>query len=508
MNADQIKCVAVIDIGSNSIRMQVSEIHGKSYSIIDEFKEVIRIGDEVFTTGYLSDLSVQLILNVLKVMMGLIEIHNVDVVRAVATESLREAANSTNILQRIEDVCGIKVDIIDGIEEAYYSYLAANYNFQLDKVKAVVVDIGGGSTEFSISEKGKLISSASKKLGCSRLTKKFIDQYPVSTSNIAALTDHIVDQFIDVDESINLVICTGGTMNNIGTIFSLVENREKDASIQYVRRKFLKNLIFNITRMDIESIKKIEGIEEKRADILLAAAMQIDYLLQQTGCDGFYTFSGGLRTGLTIDTLNKYDIVLPFQIFSQDIRFSRLLEIGHKYLFDEQHAMQVCRLSKQLFGYLKSELSLYDHDLKILEAAAMLHDIGNYISYSKHHKHAYYLIMNASLVGYTEVEKNMIAHIARYHRKSVPKSNHELYDELEDKNIDCIFKLAGILRVADALDRSHQSPVDRIIVSDNSFSEECIIMVESNTILFAELQGFEYKKDLLEIVLKKKVVLQ
>lgn len=500
-----ISKIAVIDIGSNSLRMQISGIQNKSYRVIDEFKELIRIGDEIFVEGKLRKASISKILKVMGVFTHLIESHGVDVVRAVATESLRAAANSGMVLKRIKEECGIDVEIITGVEEGYYSYLAACYNFQINKVKSVIVDIGGGSSEFSIAENGVLMSSDSKLLGCSRLTRSFISDYPVSTCEYVNLKHHIVEQFPDVDESIDIVICTGGTMNNVGAIFSQAEHKEIDTPIKYVRRKFLKNLIFKLGRNDLANIKKIDGMEEKRADIMLAAALQIDHLLQLTQCEGFYTFSGGLRTGLTIDTMNQQGITLPFQSDSQDVRFSRLIEIGNKYAFDETHARQVCKLAKQLFHCLKFDLDLSERDWEVLEAAALLHDIGNYISFSKHHKHAEYLIMNSDLLGYTQNEKVMISHIARYHRKSMPKPTHSIYQTLEAPDVDRVLKLAGILRVADAFDRSHQGPVNRLQVDMDDAT--CQICPESRTDLYAEKTGFESKKDLLESILEKAVVL-
>jgi exopolyphosphatase/guanosine-5'-triphosphate,3'-diphosphate pyrophosphatase len=498
--------IAVIDIGSNSIRMQISEIFGKSYKIIEDYKEILRIGDEVFLKGELSNKAIEDILNALKKIKSLIEGKNVDIVRVVATAAFREAKNGYIVANLIEKETGLKIEIISGREEAYFNYLSAAANFQLSKSNAVIVDIGGGSAELCITDQGTLKSAVTTNLGCSKLTKMFLKHNPPLIEEILKMKSYISNQIkhYDINKDIALVISSGGTMYNVSEIYYREKNKE-DTAIKYVDRKFLKKMISTMELKSTEEIKKINGIEPQRADIMLAAMIFIDILLERTRLSGFYTLRAGLRTGLTIDTMNNMGYELPFQN-GDDVRFSRLIEIGNKFSFEEDHAKQVNFLVQKLFELLKDKLQLSEKYRKILEGAAILHDIGNYISYSSHHKHSYYLIKNSELLGYTPEEVEVIANVARYHRRSVPKISHETYNSLANDQQALIRKLAGLLRLADGLDRSHNKLVHDISIID----EDDVIYIKaiSDMDIYIEIEGANNKKELLEEVLGKKVVIQ
>lgn len=497
--------IAVIDIGSNSIRMQISEILGKSYKIVEDYKEILRIGDEVFLRGEFSDRAVDDILNVLKKIKSLIDGKNVDITRVVATAAFREAKNGYIVADKIEKEVGLKVEIISGKDEAYFNYLSAAANFQLSKSNAIVVDIGGGSAEICITDNGNLKNAITTNLGCSKLTKMFIKHTPPLIDEVLKMKKYISGQLkhYEINKDIALIICSGGTMYNVSEIYYKEKSKE-DTAIKYVDRKFLKKMISMMEMKKIDIIKNINGIEAQRADIMLAAMLFIDILLEKTRLSGFYTLRAGLRTGLTIDTMNKMGFELPFQN-GDDVRFSRLIEIGNKFSFEEDHARQVNFLVNKLFELLKDRLQLNEKYRKILEGAAILHDIGNYISYSSHHKHSYYLIKNSELLGYTPEEMEIIANVARYHRRSLPKVNHEPYNNMGTDQKAIIRKLAGLLRLADGLDRSHNMLVHDILINENN--DVLQIKPISDMDIYIEIEGANSKKELLEEELGKKIII-
>jgi exopolyphosphatase/guanosine-5'-triphosphate,3'-diphosphate pyrophosphatase len=498
--------IAVVDIGSNSIRTQISEIFGKSYKIIEDYKETLRIGDEVFLKGMFGEITVENILSVLRKIKSLIDGKNVDVTRVIATAAFREAKNGYIVADAIEKETGLKVEIISGEDEAYFNYLSAAANFQLTESDAVIVDIGGGSAEICVTLNGNLKQAVSTNLGCSKLTQMFIKHSPPLIEEVLKMKKYITSQLrrCEINKDIAMIICSGGTMYNVSEIYYKEKNKE-DAAIKYVDRKFLKKMISTMELKEMEEIKNINGIELQRADIMLAAMMLIDILLEKTRLSGFYTLRAGLRMGLTIDTMNKIGVELPFQN-GDDVRYSRLIEIGNKFSFEEDHARHVNFLAKKLFELLKDKLNLDNRYIKILEGAAILHDIGNYISYSSHHKHSYYLIKNSELLGYKSEEVELIANIARYHRRSVPKPSHEPYNNLGVDQKAIIRKLAGILRVADGLDRSHNMLVLDISIMDSD--DVLYVKPISDMDIYIEIEGANNKKELLEEVLGKKVVIQ
>jgi exopolyphosphatase/guanosine-5'-triphosphate,3'-diphosphate pyrophosphatase len=302
-----------------------------------------------------------------------------------------------------------------------------------------------------------------------------------------------------------MVICTGGSMNNVAVVKHYKDKLVRASNVKYVERIFLKKFIKDFSEKSYSQRIKTEGLEEQRGDLILPAAIQTDMILNETGASGFYTLSGGLRAGLTIDTINRMGIELPFQNNAENIRYSRLIEVGNKFEFDESGAVQVMKLAKKLYTGLAYEMGLGGRDWVLLEAAAVLRDVGKHIAYSKHHKHTYYLIKHSELVGYSVKEVELIANIARYHRKSSPKQSHEDYNMLNDTDRERVIKLASILRIAIALDRSHKGQIKNLKVDVRDSS--VVIEAVSKGDISMEIRDFELKKELISKLLKKTVEL-
>lgn len=507
MGASDYVNVAVVDIGSNSLRLQISEVKGKSYRILEDYKEMLRLGDAIYTVGYFTPEVIDRIVETLVGVKKLAESRGCENIRAIATAAFREADNMGEALIRIEDASGIKVEVISGDEEARLTYLAATANFELTDRRAVVVDIGGGSTEYTIIDNGKLESSVSLPLGCNRLMREFLHNDPPTSGQILTMKEHIkkVQKSIGLNRDIDMVICTGGSMNNVAVVKHYKDKVVRDSNVKYVERSFLKKFIKDFCQKSYNQRVKTEGLEERRGDLILPAAIQSDMVLNETGSSGFYTLSGGLRSGLTIDTINKMGIELPFQNNAESIRYSRLLEVGNKFDFDEKSAEHVRKLAKLLYDGLSGELKLSGRDWILLEAAALLRDVGKHIAYSKHHKHSYYLIRHSELVGYSATEIEMIANIARYHRKSSPKTSHEDFIVLGDADQERVMKLASILRIAIAMDRSHKGQIKKLKVDVGD--EKVVISAKSTGDIAMEMRDFDLKKDLIDKLLNKPVVL-
>ncbi len=323
--------------------------------------------------------------------------------------------------------------------------------------------------------------------------------------NLRAYLKDVFDEKLP-KKGVTKLICSGGTINNISAIYNKRQNLS-DASVKFVDTVFAKHFLNEIAGKKIEERLKISGVEPTRADIILSATLLVNMLLKRYNLEGFYTLSGGLRAGLTIDVMNKMGIELIFQGGNTDVTYARLVETGKKYYFDDAHAEQVTRLAKILFEKLQKILDLKDEDYRLLEAASMLHDIGQHISYSKHHKHSYYLITNTELPGFSDSEIAIIANIARYHRRSVPKLSHENYLKLSNNARHKVSKLASILRLADGLDRTHSQAVKDINVD---IKDEKIIIsleIDKNSNIEMEKAGFDKKKDLLEKITDRTVEL-
>lgn len=499
--------VAVIDMGSNSFRLQVSDVFDGTYKVLEDYKEVLRLGDDVYKNGKFSDAAIQSMMATLKNMKVIMDNMKVQHKRVVGTALFRDASNTPEVVHLIKREMDLDVDVISGDEEARLIYLAATGNFDLGDKSTLLTDIGGGSTELSYVVNGDLVDVISTPLGCSRITQTFVKKNKARNDEIEKMKQHIEEVLCSLfpPGGIDRIIFTGGTVNALAQVYVRRSNMA-DSAVKYVDTIFFNHLIKELAGKSYENRAKISGLETDRADISLAAALIVQFLLKHYGLSGFYAFSGGLRNGLTIDLLNTLGLKLLFQEEKiPDVRYSKLVETGRKYNYEEEHSLHVTMLAKKLFEGLYDVMKLSLSDWRLLEAAAVLHDIGQHISYAKHHKHSYYLIKNTELAGYSEREQEIIANIAKYHRRAVPKKEDKPYGSLPASDRAVIRGLAAILRVADGLDRSHVSAVNELetVVTNN----EIIITVHSDKDISMEMTGVAKKKDLIEDITGRSLLL-
>ena len=503
--------LGIIDAGSNSIKMQIIETKGGNSTLIDEYKVSAKIGYGCFRTGYIDGESKKNLFKAFNYIKKIIDLNRTDTVKAVGTAVFRYAKNKEEIASEIKKNCGIDLDIISGEEEARLSFLAAANNFKLSELNSLIADIGGGSTEITLSEKGSILRSFSTPLGCLRLKNDFSKKTPPYNLKVTAMGECIKDALQGLPyRFIEKAICTGGTVNNIAAVYCALNDKKADSVKNYVPRSFLKEFIEKNKNSSFDEIKKIEAVDAGRADIIIPAAAILYEILVYYRIEGFYSLSGGLRNGLLIDELNKKGVFMTAvkkqeKKYETDFPFEMFVEIGKRFNFDEKHARQVAYLSEKLFFAFEESYKLPKEYLRYLIAAAMLHDIGNFVSMSKHHKHSLYLIKNIDFSGFSDYEKAIIANIARYHRKSTPKKHHDLYKDIREGDIDAVIKLSSILRVADALDREHKGNVEDI---KPSVTDKIItINPVCNGDILLESESLETKKDLMEKLIGKYVFL-
>jgi exopolyphosphatase/guanosine-5'-triphosphate,3'-diphosphate pyrophosphatase len=493
--------------------MQISEVMDGTYKIIEDYKETVRIGDSVYATGNFTPDSVQIILNTLKRMRIRMDNMKVSHIRAVGTAPFRDAGNTAKVVETVKKETGIDIDVISGEEEARLVYLAATGQFDLSETDVLFVDIGGGSTEFSFSSDGALKSHVSTSLGCLKLTKEFVLKQKATREEIKKINEEIKKTLknLKLPRKIDKIIFTGGTVNALSLIYAR-RNSLSNSSVKYVETDFIAHLTDELSAKNYEDRKKIPDLEPERADISLAAALIVKYVLQKYKLNIFFTFAGGLRNGLTIDLLNRMGKTLLFQD-RDDIRHSKLIETGKKYKFDEEHALHVTDLCHKLFLSTFKHIKLKKSDWLLLEAASILHDIGQHIAYQKHHKHSGYLIKNTELVGYTENEKVMIAEIAKYHRRDAPKNLRAFCRDLSARDNERVYKLAAILRIADGLDRSHMSAVKDLNVTITEKQIELELTVkddisDASDYISTDREGVHRKKDMYEKVTNKELIIK
>ena len=476
--------IAAIDCGTNSIHMIVVRIRPDlSFEVIDREKEMVRLGSGGLDGKALTAEAMAAALQAFSRFRRLAESHQVEEILAAATSAVREAENGGEFLAAVERQTGIKPQVISGIEEARLIHLAAVYGVDVAGASAVVVDIGGGSVEITHGAGTSLRVAKSFKLGVIRLTERFVRTDPLSGRDERRLVRHLDDELATYLRDIrnagfDRVIGTSGTILSLGTVASAERRRASD-EIRNLRvpAKQIHRLRKDVTDRSIGERMKLPGLDPRRADLIVAGAVLLDTVLQRLDATEMTLCDFALREGLVLDYIqrNRKHIAQAGQY--PDVRRRSVVELAERCSYWPEHASQVARLSLSIFDQTRSVHGLTDREREWLEFAALLHDIGPHISYPRHHKHSYYLIKNGDLRGFEPAEAEVIALVARYHRKSAPKKSHADFGALGAKTRRTVRTLAAILRLAETLDRSHAQAVAGIEMHDRG--EEYLVKLRT-----------------------------
>lgn len=505
---------AAIDIGTNSVHLIVVKIleHG-NFEIIDREKEVIRLG-EGFSGDIkrLTDNAIERAVTAIGRFKEIADSHKAKV-RAVATSAVRESLNRNEFIEKVYDKTGIQVEVISGQEEARLIYLGTLRAVPVYEKRALCIDIGGGSTEFVLGVNGKIEFSRSIKVGAVRLTQKFFEKDKLSKSAIKECRKWVEGEIFHITNYVNkygFEVCVGssGTIQTVGNIAAELSNREVTPSRILNNFEFTKDELSKVTdavlgAKTVSDRKKIKGMDSKRADIFPAGIIILQTIFDQLKVDKLTISEYALREGIVVDTLQNLNLE-QHQPRLSDIRYESVLQIAKTCYFDSEHCFHVANLATKIYDDLQDLHKLESNAREYLIAASLLHDVGHHISHNQHHKHSNYIIRNSELMGFNESEINIIANVARYHRKSHPKQKHEEFVSLPSKSQDVVKKLAAILRIADSLDRSHKQKVNNISASVKNGKVQLNLLVNNDSIDI-ELWNLERRQKLFEEVFGKKI---
>ena len=512
------KNLAAIDIGTNSFHLIIVRVkEDGNFEIIDREKEVIRLGEgssgdikiikpEAFTRA----------LDALKRFKELTVSYDAGI-RAVATSAVREAQNKTDFIEQVFEKSQIKIEIISGIEEARLIYLGILKAVPVFDKKILMIDIGGGSTEFLVGKKGDPIFSISMKIGAVRLTQKFFPDFLVNKSRVQECRDWVEGELFQTANNIkklNFQLCIGssGTIMSAGLMINALKNKSSSGNGILNNFVFTKEELFEIeedvlSRKTPEKRKKIPGIDDKRAEIIPAGIIILSTIFKLFELDKITISGYALREGIIIDTLQKHHEDLSKPGF-ENIRMQSINSLAKSFRNDISHSKHVAKLSLQLFDQIKDLHKLYDECREYLEAASILHDIGYHISHASHHRHSFYIIRNSELLGFNDNEINIIAHTARYHRKSHPKPGHIEFKALPPDTQTIIKKLSAILRLTDSFDRTHRKLIESLNATVRGRTVEIKLHCSGKTKPGIELWNLERRKGLFEEVFNKKIVIK
>ncbi len=458
---------AVIDAGSNALRFQVASVERPgSYRILEQERRPVRLGHKVFETGAFDKQSRADALETIQKFKALADRHKTTALRAVATSATREASDGPAFIQEVERM-GVQLEILSEEEEARLISLGILTGLSFDLPLGLFMDIGGGSVEIAVANRSSTFCLFSLPLGAVRLTERFIKHDPPRDREVAALQSLAHQKLAPVArrilrEKFTMAFGSGGTMTTLADVDSHLTGEVRQGSLYVLRRARLQSL-FDLFRSQHLSERSAAIISDpKRSDILVAGAAVVLGMMKEFELDYVFVSRRGLRDGLMVDVMAKNYPGYTGPWVEEEARAESIEEVGEKYNYDAPHCQHVSRIAMQLFEELRDLHQLSDRYSTILHAAAMLHDIGLFIAYPKHHKHSYYLIKSSGPSSFDSAELDLIANIARYHRRAHPSPKHLNFSQLSSVQQDIVRKLSAILRVADALDHGHQGKVQEV----------------------------------------------
>ncbi|CAN5302797.1 Ppx/GppA phosphatase family protein [soil metagenome] len=502
--------IAAIDLGTNSFHAMIVDIYPDgSFQTVDKLKEMVMLSEKGFNNR-LSDAAIERAMAALVKMKTLSDHQNAVQILAYATSAIREAENGGELIQKAIDEIGIKINAIPGRVEAELIGTAVQHGVQLPQKPVLMVDIGGGSVEFIIGDQKKFYHLSSKKIGVARMTARFVDHDPVSREEIKKLKKYYEEQLCDVAQAFathraSVMVGSSGTLQNIGMMIAKRKNAVQSLSVnelEFSAKEFFE-LYDDLIVMDRNERAKISELDDKRIDLIVPGLVLLHYLLTLFSIKKVKISSQALREGIILRYIKREMKDIQELAMYSDPRLRSVMELVKRYDWHEEHSRHVTGLCLKLFDEFRDTLKLENSDKELLEYAAYMHDIGYFISHKKHHKHALYIIRNSKLLGFREREIELMANIARYHRRSAPKVQHFFYNELPKPDREKVRKLSAILRIADGLDRSHFQNVRNISVETGKKVTKIYIDTETDPQL--EVWGAMRKRALLEELLSTKI---
>ncbi len=463
------KIVAFLDLGTNSARLMMVRIQpDQTYTILSDQKEVVRLGEGEFSDRRLQPEAMQRALEVCRQFGEMARSYHAEEIVAVATSATREARNQDEFLRRMKQEAGIEMRVISGREEARLIYQGVVSGIHLGEREAVFIDIGGGSTEVIVGDQQGYRYLDSLKLGAIRLTSLFFlpdESGPVTPARYALIQQYVRNAAVLTIQRVQeygtrLAWGSSGTIENLGDIAIQHFFGRKRTRDDVLTREQLGSVVELLCSLPLDERRKLPGINPRRADIIVGGAAILHTLMQEFDLPEIHICSRGLRDGLLVDYLAQH---APQGFVTLPVRERSVLHLGRACRFDESHARHVADLTLNLWdSAAKIGLHTYGPRYReLLHYAALLHDIGTFLSYSNHQAHSYYLIRNSDLLGFNQSEITLIAATAYFHRKRYPSKKHPQYAALDKKSRRVVRVMAILLRIAESLDRSHAGVVQR-----------------------------------------------
>jgi exopolyphosphatase / guanosine-5'-triphosphate,3'-diphosphate pyrophosphatase len=505
------KTVAAIDVGANALRMVVAEVFSDGrIEVLEQVQRAVHLGQDTFRRGRLGGESMRAAVGVLRDYRQLLDLYKVEKIRAVATTAVREAVNGDTFLDRVFMATRLNVEVIDTSEESRLTVSAVcravGDALGVNQRQTLIADVGGGSTLLTVLEDGEIATSQSLRLGSIRLQEMFSTSEESPRRSADLLRQHIANAISTLQSAVSLgeidsFVAVGGdarfAAREIGTPTEF-------ADLLLIDKAAFDALVDRCEGHTAEELSRRHGLPFAEAETLNPALLVYQSLLSKTKAEQMIVSHISMRDGLLLElareVTGKEDEALRKGVIHS------ATAIAEKYHVDLNHAEGVADVAVRLFDVFQPDHGLGPRQRLLLRVAALLHEVGGFVSSRAHHKHSEYLIANSEIFGLNRAEIAIVAQIARYHRRSVPKASHPTYMALARESRVVVSKLAALLRVADALIRGHRRRAADIRFQRRD--DELVVAMPAGHDLLLEERAVETKGDLLEDIYGVKIRLE
>jgi exopolyphosphatase/guanosine-5'-triphosphate,3'-diphosphate pyrophosphatase len=481
---------AAIDIGSNSCRLKIARVVAHQLKTLAEDREVTRLGASVFESGLISPEAMAATLRALKRFQRAVQIHGVDQIRVVATAAMRDARNGPAFQAWVKAETGWTMEIISGLEEGRLIHLGVTSSEPGMAGRVLLVDLGGGSCEVTLSEHKRIKETISLPLGAVRLTEEFLSTDPPPADGLARMRQFIGRELRRAHRKIQpgnvpLVIATSGTAAALAEACAAggkpvkangkppSKTRTKTAAAKgasgaragagagTATTKEIRKLAVRLTKMSLPEREAVPGIGPRRAEIIVAGTQVFAELMESFGLPGFRYSALGLRDGILAQMLAEQDARATAHREFEYERWESVLATARRYGVDPKHAEPVRAHAVQLFRELKALHQLPPEYENWMAAAAILLDTGKFVNHQGHHRHTQYIVSSSEIYGYTRVQRTIVSAIARYLGKSRPQPGDRAMRNIPAEEHKNVHRAVALLRLAVALNQDRASDVLR-----------------------------------------------
>ncbi len=456
---------AAVDIGANSVRLKIAELTRRKLKVVHEDREVTRLGESVFRSNSLAPDTMAHTVKVLTRFYRASQKFGAEQVRVVSTSPLRDSKNARAFVEWVKSAVGWKVEVISGLEEGRLIHLGVLSNLRIENKDVLMFDLGGGSCEVTVSEHGHIREMFSLPLGAVRLTQEFLLHDPPRRREVDRMREFIAEQVNRIAPAVrrhrlDLTIATSGTAAALAGAARAMEGRSKYAHT--ISRSATTRLARELASRSSSERSQFPGVGPRRAEIIVAGAFVFSEMMAHYGLPSFQYSPLGLRDGLLAQMAADADIGTRQHRQLEAEREDALISLGKRFNVDARHAAHVRDLALQLFDSLRDLHGLPDAYENWIAAAAMLHELGNYVNRMGRHRHTWYLISSSELFGFTQYERYIIAAIARYMGKSRPSERDREVRNLRPSARELLHKAVVLLRIARALNQGRRGMVQKV----------------------------------------------